>query len=394
MTRYPIKDQIAIVGVGSTGFSRSAGRSIESLALEACTQAVADAGLTKDDIDGVCGTAPMAEYMISALGLPEVTYYGNQQVVLVFTLTDAMNAIFSGACDVVVCYHAVYRVPVHSRSAAEDPFRRRLGRGGYPPPIPARSDPEVIDGFPYPAWAQRYMYESGSTRKQLGYVAVNDRSNAGRNPLAAIRDPMTLDDYLEARMVAEPLCMLDMDVPVDGADAFVLTSVERARELTSKPVVIHAAAYAAKAPEAAFDATAQLPALSERPQHAVVRKLRERSDLWIDDADLYFPYDGFSFLTLLWAEAAGWCGPGEGGDFIEQHWDATTSRIVIEGKIPINPHGGALSEGGTQGSGHIREAVVQLRGSAGERQVPNAKTAVLTLGGLLYNAQGLVLRSD
>ena len=109
---------------------------------------------------------------------------------------------------------------------------------------------------------------------------------------------------------------------------------------------------------------------------------------------MYFPYDGFSFITLSWIENVGWCGPGEGGAFVESHWDKDANRILIDGRIPVNPHGGALSEGGTQGSGHVREAVVQLRGQAGDRQVPDARTAFLTPGGFFFNAQGLVLRRD
>ncbi|MER5628419.1 thiolase family protein [Streptosporangium sp. NPDC002544] len=392
MARNPIKDQIAIVGVGSTGFSRDAGgRSRDSLVAEASIKAIKDAGLGKEDIDGVCGTGLSAREMVSMLGLPEVTHYVNQPVPIAFPIIDAMNAIYSGSCDTALVYHGVYRSPAISRSAAADPFRRGLGFGGQPLGASRRVDPESVEGsVGYTAWASRYLHEYDIKREHLGYVAVNNRSNAARNPLAAMRAPLTMENYLNARMIRDPLCLFDMDVPVDGADAFVLTTAERARDLTDNPVLIHAAT----AGTIAKNDEDQTPGLHDHGQHVVVKNLREKSDLWIPDVDVYFPYDGFSFITLAWIENTGWCGPGEGGAFLEEHWDKDANRIMIDGRIPVNPHGGALSEGGTQGSGHVREAVVQLRGDAGERQVPGARTALLTPGGFFFNAQGIILRRD
>jgi acetyl-CoA acetyltransferase len=376
MARNPIKDQIAIVGVASTGFTRDGSRSRDSLVAEACIAALRDAGVGKEDVDGVCGTLPSAHRVVSMLGLPEVTHYTNQPPPYVFTIEDAMNAIFAGSADVVLAYHAMYR---------------NLGWAGAPAGRAWRFDPESVEGsVGYTAWASRYMHEYGVRREHLGYVAVNDRTNAAANPLAAMRDPLTMDDYLAARMVRDPLCILDMDVPVDGADAFVLTTAERARDLTDTPVLIHAATTGTSAP----NEEDQIPDLRHHGQQVVARELREKSDIWIPDIDVYFPYDGFSFITLSWIENVGWCEPGEAGAFVETHWDKDASRILIDGRIPVNPHGGALSEGGTQGSGHVREAVVQLRGQAGDRQVPGARTAFLTPGGFFFNAQGLVLRRD
>ena len=217
----------------------------------------------------------------------------------------------------------------------------------------------------YTAWASRYIHEFGVPREHFGYVAINDRSNAARNPAAALREPITMDDYLAARMIRWPLCLLDMDVPVDGADAFVITTAERARDLPLPPVLINAAALGT------IDRNEedQTPGLHRHGQHVVVEALRAKSDFWIDGVDVYFPYDGFSIITLSWIENAGFCEPGEAGEFIEANWDDDGSRILIGGRVPVNPHGGALSEGATQGSGHVREAVHQLQGLAGRRQV-------------------------
>jgi acetyl-CoA acetyltransferase len=122
-----------------------------------------------------------------------------------------------------------------------------------------------------------------------------------------------------------------------------------------------------------------------------VEALKAKSDFWIEDCDVYYPYDGFSIITLNWIENAGWCGRGEAGDFLEQHWDKEKQRVLIDGRVPINTHGGSLAEGGTQGSGHLREAVLQLQGKAGARQVEGAQRAIVTAGGFFFNAQGVTL---
>jgi len=138
----------------------------------------------------------------------------------------------------------------------------------------------------------------------------------------------------------------------------------------------------------------QTPSLLRHGQHVVLAALRAKSDIWIDDIDVYFPYDGFTFITISWIENTGWCDLGEARHFIKTNWDTEGNRLLIDGRIPVNPHGGSLSEGGTQGSGHTREAVHQLQGLAGERQVPGASKAFLTLGGFFFNAQGVVLRTE
>jgi acetyl-CoA acetyltransferase len=199
-----------------------------------------------------------------------------------------------------------------------------------------------------------------------------------------------MDDYLNARMIRWPLCLLDMDLPIDGADAFIITTKERARDLPHRPVLINAATLG-QIDKCDED---QQPSLGHHGQHVVVEALRAKSDFWISDIDIYFPYDGFTIITLGWIENSGWCGPGEAGGWIRQHWDPEGNRILIDGRIPVNPHGGSLSEGGTQGSGHIREAVLQLQGRAAERQVPGASRALVTPGGFFFNAQGMTLRAD
>jgi acetyl-CoA acetyltransferase len=234
------------------------------------------------------------------------------------------------------------------------------------------------------------MHDYGVPKERFGLVAINDRSNAARNPAAAMREPMTMDDYLAARMIRWPLCLLDMDLPVDGADAFVVTTTERARDMALPAVLVNGVTLGMidKHQED------QTPSLDRHGQHVVVDALRGKTDFWIDDVDVYFPYDGFTIITLNWFENVGYCGRGEAGDFLASNWDEAGQRILINGRTPVNPHGGSLSEGGTQASGHLREAVHQLQGLAGERQVAGARTALITAGGFFFNAQGMSLRAD
>jgi acetyl-CoA acetyltransferase len=388
VARNPIKDQVAIVGAGATDFRRDAGRSSTALAAEAAVKAIRDAGLGAADIDGISAAtetgAPREHQMASLLGLHEVTHYTRSSPVAGFPFIDAMNSVFSGSCDHVLFFHSVMRTGWASRGSLNDPFRRALSAG--PPSIPE----SVAQATGYTAWASRYIHEYDAKREHFGYVAVNGRSNAVENPRAVLRDPITMEDYLSARMIREPLCMLDMDIPVDGAIALVLTTAERARDLPRKPVLVHAATTGL----VDRNEEEQLPDLDHHGQQVVVRSLREKSDLWLDDVDVYFPYDGFSIITLAWFENVGYCGRGEAGPFLEDNWDAEANRVLINGKVPVNTHGGSLSEGATRGSGHFYEAVMQLRGDAGSLQVPGAKTALVTPGGFFFNSQGAVLRTD
>jgi acetyl-CoA acetyltransferase len=387
MARNPIKDQIAIVGVGTTGFTRTSERSPLALTLDAATQAISDAGLTAADINGVVSIAePMApgpDLIATSLGIPEVTHFSRPISVAMFSIIDAMNALYAGSCDAVLVSSTVLRLPWNSRSAANDPFRRRF-TATMGPGIPET----IVGAAAYAAWASRYIHEYGATKEPFGRIAVNMRTNAAQNPLAAMRAPLALEDYYEARMVREPLSMLDMDVPVDGSDAFVLTTADRAATLPCRPVLIHAATAGLGTSN-----EDQLPSLARHGQHLVVKTLKEKSDLWLDDVDVFLPYDGFTIITLGWFENVGWCKPGQAGRFLAEHWDRDAGRIMINGRIPVNPHGGALSEGATRGSGHLREAVVQLRGEAGDRQAPGARVALVTPGGFFFNPQGAVLRA-
>ena len=229
VVRNPAKDQVAIVGVGTTQFARTLpGRTGPSLALEASRNAILDAGLTAADIDGIAasamplygsgGAGPI--FLQEALGIPETLWHATVAIPFPYPLGAAVNAVFSGACTTALVVHSLFRVGA-SRSAANDPFRAR-----WTPNMSALRGPTPgSDG--YAAFASRYMHDYGAKKEDFGLVAINERSNASRNPHAVMREPISMDDYLNARMVRWPLGLLDMDVPIDGADAVVVTTAER-----------------------------------------------------------------------------------------------------------------------------------------------------------------------
>jgi acetyl-CoA acetyltransferase len=390
-----LRDRVAFAGRGRSPYSRDRGDVTElGMVLEAATAAVRDAGLTAADIDGVVGGGLHTggidpAVVVSALGLPAVTWWAAVRPPIVNHISAAVHALVAGSCRAVLVYHSTYRLgrgPFRQRAALGLPDGRAAQGDGH-----TESEPWGMFGSTgYAAWAARYLSEFGRRREDFGLVALNGRRNAAGNPEAVFREPLDMDGYLAGRMVREPLCVYDMDVPVDGADAFVLTLAEHARDLPNPPVLVHALAMGMTGtPEeyrvADFQSTGQALA---------AKALRERSELWADDIDVFLPYDGFTVITLRCFETYGFCQDGEAGDFLADQWSELENRILIKGRVPVNPHGGSLSEGGTQGAGHVREAVRQLRGEAGDRQVPDARSALLTPGGFFFNAQGLVLRTD
>ena len=395
--RNPARDQVAIVGIGRSPYSRDRnGCTPGSLVVEACIEAIGDAGLDKAEIDGLVGSSVATQWVQAALGIAEVAYFANPPIVIGNQIVAAVNAVHSGVCDTVLAYHNGYRLPWASRQAGKDPMRRRATLGVADP----RSwwGTGHNDGGPYSmfganayaAWAGRYLHDNGYDREVLGRVAINSRTNAAANPGAVYRDPLTMDAYLDGRMVRDPLSVFDMDVPVDGADAYVITTVERARDLPNTPVLIHAATLG----HTDYGAEEQLVDLDHSGQVVVADRLWSRAQLTLDDVDVFYPYEGFSNIALAWFESVGYCGRGEGGAFVADNWDDAAQRILIGGRVPVNSHGGSLSEGGTQGAGHLREACLQLRGDAGDRQVADAAVALVTPGGFYFNSQGMLLRRD
>jgi acetyl-CoA acetyltransferase len=221
--------------------------------------------------------------------------------------------------------------------------------------------------------ATRHFHEFGTTREQLAQIALNGRRNAARNPRAIYTEPMTMDDYLGARMISTPLGLYDCDVPADGSTAVIVSRADAAPDLRRPPVGIEAVGTAIRG-RPSWDQWDDLTTMACRDAAAM---LWRRTDLAPADVDVAELYDGFSFITLAWLEALGFCGHGESGPFVEGG-----QRIALDGDLPLNTHGGQLSAGRLHGYGFLHEACVQLWGEAGERQVAGGpEVAVVGAGG-------------
>jgi acetyl-CoA acetyltransferase/uncharacterized OB-fold protein len=375
------EERVALTGVGQSRVGRRLMTDPLRLTVDACLAAVDDAGLTLDDIDGLStypsrmgspgfsegGIGPLTE----ALQLKPTWINGagdtpGQSGAIV----AAMLAVASGLCRHVLCFRTLWESSFAAlvRSGKWDqPPARATGMTEYLAPFGAMSAANWIA-----IQASHYFHRYGGDRTTLGWIAVNARANAARNPEAVYREPFTIDDYFAARMVTTPFGLYDCDVPVDGAVAVVVSAVETAAD-RPRPAVLVEAVGTQIMERLSWDQDT----LSHEPQtKGPSRHLWSRTDLHPDDVDLALLYDGFTFNAVSWLESLGFCEPGGARDFIDEG-----RGIALDGRLPVNPHGGQLSAGRLHGFGHVREAMLQLRGEARGRQVPDASTALVTTGG-------------
>lgn len=398
--RNPAKDKIAFAGVGRSRYSRdlSSTDTPGTTTLRACVEAIQDAGIAPQEVDGVCGSMVNSQFVQESLGLGDISWFANPELVFGNQLIAAINAIHAGAATTVLVYHTTHTFPFQSKKAAADPLRQRAAKlegrssyGGFYGTGHLESEPFGVAGpTPYAAWAARYMHQHGVGRDELAKVVLNAHTHGMSNPEAAKRVPLTLEQYLAQKMVREPLGIYDMDIVVDGADAFILTTAERAADMRRKPVLIHTGTLG----RAAHSTDIGTLDLETTGQTVVARRLRESSEIDVTSTDLLYLYDGFSIIVLFWLESMGFCPRGEAARFLNANWDGARNCVRLRGRVPLNSHGGSLVEGATQGAGHVREAVRQLRGDAQHRQVANAQTALVMIGGILYNSQGFLFRTS
>jgi acetyl-CoA acetyltransferase len=219
--------------------------------------------------------------------------------------------------------------------------------------------------------ARRHMYLYGTTKEQLGWLAVNSRKNAALNERAAYRDPITMDDYLSARPVSDPFGLLDCDVPIDGSIALVVSAADYAPDAPNPAV--HVESMGGSPGGGGWDHRPDYPKMASID---AAKELWSKTDLKPPDVDVVELYDGFTFLTFAWLEALGFCGDGESGSFVEGG-----KRIAIGGDLPVNTYGGQLSAGRMHGYWLLHEACLQLRGQAGARQVEAAEVSAISVGG-------------
>jgi acetyl-CoA acetyltransferase len=222
-------------------------------------------------------------------------------------------------------------------------------------------------------FAQRHFHEYGTTREQLAWIALNARRNAELNPKAIYTAPMSMDDYMAARMISTPFCLYDCDVPCDGGTAVIVSRIDRAKDLRKPPLRIEAVGSAIHG-RPSWDQFDDLSTMANRDAAA---QMWTRTDLKPTDVQLLEAYDGFSWITMSWIEALGFCKVGESGPFIDGG-----ARIARDGQLPLNTHGGQLSAGRLHGYGFLHEAATQMWGEGGDRQVPRVpEVAVAAAGG-------------
>jgi acetyl-CoA acetyltransferase len=363
-----LRDRTAIVGIGRTEYVRGAARSEEQLALAAILAALDDAGLSPDDVDGIVKytmDTNLESVLAVDLGIENLRFFGEigwGGGAGSATVTHAAAAIVAGLASTVVCFRARKRFQarpwartpqiVSGREAFQAPF------GLYAPVAQA-----AIVG-------RRYLIEYGATSRQFGSYAVACRSHAARNPDAVMRNPITVEDHQNSRMIAEPLHLLDCCLETDGACAVVVTSAERARDLKQRPAYILAAAQASgRSSEPMMNLNRRDPMVTDAAWAA--KDLYAMAGLGPADVDVAEVYDHFTPWAIMALEDFGFCAKGEGAAFV----DSGATRWP-EGKLPVNTHGGSLSEAYIHGFTHILEGVCQIRGSS-TCQVDNASVALV-----------------
>ncbi|MET7480046.1 OB-fold domain-containing protein [Streptomyces sp. NPDC005648] len=389
VTRQKFEDRAALTGIGASRLGRRLMVPPLSLTVEACEAAVADAGLTLDDIDGLATYPGAGAYggfaeggvtaLESALGIRPTWYNGGGET---FgpggSLIAAMLAVAGGLARHVLCFRTLWEAS-YGELVRQGRITVPASDAGWLKPFGAISAAHTLAQN-----AQRHFHRYGTTRETLGWIALNQRANAALNPTAIYRDPLTMDDYLQARPITTPFGLYDCDVPCDGAVAVVVSAVETARDLAKPPVLVEAVGTRITE-RIEWDQST----LTHEPQ-----VLGQSAHLWTrttlrpEDVDVAQLYDGFTFNCLSWIEALGFCGIGEGKDFLDGG-----KNIARDGVLPLNTHGGQLSHGRTHGMGLVHEAIVQLRGEGGDRQVSGVRVAVVSTGGLAPSGV-LLLRTD
>jgi acetyl-CoA acetyltransferase len=380
-----MRDRVAIAGIGYTELSRDSGVSTLTLGCRAILAALEDAGLSPDDVDGIAthrvGDSVLPAVLAQALGIRDLRWYVDQfggGSTSCASVAQAALAVQAGLADAVVCYRAI-----NARSEF------RMGGIGRPPVDAVETQYQAPYGYFAPPQqfamaARQHMLRWGTTHEQLGAVAVAQRAYAVHNERALMRQPISLDDYLASRWVVEPFRLLDCCLETDGAVAVVLVGADRARDLRHRPVLIRGATWGS-----GFTLYSnQQPDLTVTPAAPMARRLWSLAGLGPSEVDVALLYDCFTYTVVVQLEDYGFCAKGEGGPFV------ASGATAPGGSLPVNTHGGFLSEGYVHGLNHVCEAVSQLRGDAGARQVAGAEVALCTSqpGYVSGNTGALLLR--
>jgi acetyl-CoA acetyltransferase len=359
----------AVTGVGETAYMRGTDRTPLSLQLEASLNAIADAGLSPRDIDGVIpyGTSAVAEDFVTNFGIPDLRFSATTPMggaSPVAAVQCAIAAISAGICNHVLL---------------------SLGRTGYSggrigarvtqmPQFHVIGEFEMPSGAIapaqlYAAMARRHMELYGTTSRQLAEIAVSTRHNATLNANATMKKAITVEDHQASRMISDPLRLLDCSLESDGGAAVVISSAERARDLRRPPVVVMGIA---EGHPDSPSAITQRPDMTRLGLAKAAPRAFAMAGVTHEAIDVAEIYDCFTYTMLVQLEDYGFCAKGEGGALV------ASGATSLGGRLPVNTHGGFLSEGYVHGLNHLCEAVHQLRGEAGPRQVPGCEVVLST----------------
>ena len=378
-----LRGATAIVGVGHAGLGQAQGYTEMEILVQAAQRAVADAGLTMRDIDGICTASvaatmwamPVVEHLGIRPSFIDSTMLGGSSFVA--HLLPAIHALATGQCNaVLVCYGSTQRTSTLSRAEIG-----RVRRNFDPQPYETPYDP-LSPLSSYALAAARHMHQYGTTREQLAEVALAASKWAQLNPEAQRRKPTTLDEILAAPMVSDPLTVRDCCLVTDGAGAYVLTRADRAGQLKQKPVYVLGNATAVWNRQISSMQDLTVTAAQESGRRAFEMAGAKPSD--IDVVELY---DAFTINPILFLEDLGFCKKGEGGAFV------SGGRIAPGGALPVNTNGGGLCcvHPGMYGVFIMIEAVRQLRGSCGERQIAGAQLALVHGNGGTLSSQATAI---
>lgn len=370
-----IRNKTAIAGIGQTEFSKDSGRSTRQMALEAILEALEDAGLKTEDIDGMVKMGANDDVfeidILRSLGLDNLRFFAeipHGGGAACGTIAAAVAAIVSGMAEVVVTFRSL-----NERS------ERRFGESSVGGGVGGWMQYIMPQGLVTPAqwiamYAQRYLYEYGHTTEEFGRVSVLTRKHAATNPHAMMFErPVTLEEHQNSRWITEPLRLLDCCLDTDGACATVITSAEKAKTLRSTPAFIAAAAQGTGTRSEMMTSYQRNNIARLEEAEATGKELYRTAELKPDDIDVAEIYDHFTPMVLMALEAYGFAKPGEAPSLFKN------GALELDGKMPLNTHGGHLGEGYLHGYGHIVEGVRQIRGTA-VNQARDVNTCLVTSG--------------
>jgi acetyl-CoA acetyltransferase len=383
---------VAVVGAAFSEVGRRLDRPVGALAIDAALAAIEDAGLRVDDIDGLSnypspsrtGDAGVdgidfvsVNYMAHMLHLTDTLRWSSSitQGTLSASLVEAVHALLAGTCTHVLVWRAMRNPPGHYGATVPDGFA--AGETAFTRPY---GFSHTVMHFAWPH--AQYLAKYGATRADMGEYVVRNRRRAARVPGGVFEDrPITIDDYLADRMIVEPMSLLDCDMPVDGCGALVLTTADRARDLAQPPAFVTGCAVDATRSHGTAILTLDDMQCGQR---SLAERLWEASGMRAADVDQVNLYDGFSYFLWLQLEGFGFCPEGAAPGFAAQ---ADTG-------LSLNPTGGALGLGRLHGSPQIIEAVLQVQGRAGERQVPGARVSLAQVGAPRLATAALLFSSE